>query len=47
MNLDIEDNSVAVSADYSIAITHPLVTRTTTLHFHRTETADIKKVNWE
>ncbi len=47
VNLDIDGNNVAVSADYSVVITHPLITHTTTLHFHRSEAADIKKVNWE
>ncbi|MGZ3441900.1 MAG: hypothetical protein ACXVDD_20410 [Polyangia bacterium] len=47
VNLDIDGNTVAVSADYSVEITHPMITRTTALHFHRSENADIKKVNWE
>ncbi|HEY2747372.1 MAG TPA: hypothetical protein VGL86_22270 [Polyangia bacterium] len=47
VNLDIDGNNVAVSADYSVVVTHPLITRTTTLHFHKSETADIKRVNWE
>ena len=49
VNLDVaaDNNSVAVSADYHVVVTHPLINKTTTLHFHKTETADIKKVNWE
>ena len=49
VDLDIapDNNSVAVSADYHVVVTHPLINKTTTLHFHKTETADIKKVNWE
>jgi hypothetical protein len=47
VNLDLEGNNVAVSADYNVVITHPLVTRTTTLHFHKSESADVKRVNWE
>ncbi|MGZ3405100.1 MAG: hypothetical protein ACXVAN_01565 [Polyangia bacterium] len=47
VNLDIQENNVAMTADYHVEITHPMITRTTTLHFHKTETADIKKVNWE
>jgi hypothetical protein len=47
VNLNLEGDDVAVSADYNVVITHPLVTRTTTIHFHKSETADIKKVKWE
>jgi hypothetical protein len=47
VNLDIDGSNVAVSADYSVVVTHPLTTHTTTLHFHKSESADIKKVNWE
>jgi hypothetical protein len=47
VNLDIDGDNVAVTADYHVEITHPMTTRTTTLHFHKTETANIKKVNWE
>ena len=47
VNLDIEGNNVAVSADYKVIVTHPYINKTTTLHFHKSETADIKKVNWE
>jgi hypothetical protein len=47
VNVDLEGNNAAVSADYNVIVTHPLITKTTTLHFHKTETADIKRVNWE
>ena len=47
VNLDIDGDKVAVTADYQVVVTHPGITKTTTLHFHKTETADIKKVNWE
>ena len=47
VNLDIEGDNVAVSADYSVVISHPLVSKTTTLHFHKSETANIKRVDWE
>lgn len=47
VNLDIEGDKVAVSADYNVIVTHALTTHTTTVHFHKSETADIKKVNWE
>jgi hypothetical protein len=47
VNLDLDGNNVAVSADYNVVITHPMTARTTTLHFHKSETANIKRVNWE
>ena len=47
VNLDIDGDNVAVSADYSVIVTHPLVNQTTTLHFHKSETANIKRVTWE
>ncbi len=47
VNLDIEGDKAVFSADYSVVITHPLTTKTTTLHFHKSEDANIKKVNWE
>ena len=47
VDLNIDGNNVAVSADYNVIVTHPLVRYTTTLHFHKSEAADIKRVNWE
>lgn len=47
VNLDIDGENVAVSADYTVIVTHPFINKTTTLHFHKSETANIKRVNWE
>ncbi len=47
VNLEIEGNNCAVSADYIVIVTHPMTTTTTKLHFHKSEKADIKKVDWE
>jgi hypothetical protein len=47
VNLDLEDNEVAVSADYSVVVTHPGTSRTTTLHFHKREKTSVKRVEWE
>lgn len=47
VNLDLEGDKVAVTADYNVIITHPIIEKTTTLRFHRVETADVKRVNWE
>ena len=34
-------------ADYHVIVTHPIGNYTTNVHFHKSEDADIKKVNWE
>ena len=47
VSLDIEGDKAAVSADYHVVVTHPFGNYTTNVHFHKTENADIKKVNWE
>jgi hypothetical protein len=47
VNLEIDDTSATVSADYSAVVTHPAIARTTTITFHRQETANIKPVVWE
>ena len=47
VNLDIDGDNAAVSADYRVVVTHPIINKTTTLHFHKSETANIKRVNWE
>jgi len=47
VSLDIEGEKAVVSADYNVTITHILTDRTTTLHFHKSESADIKRVDWE
>ena len=47
VNLDLDATNVVVSADYSVVVSHPVINKTTTLHFHKVETADVKKVQWE
>ncbi len=47
VNLDINDNSASMSADYRVRITHPVVSFTNSLHFVKKQTADIKTVNWD
>lgn len=46
VDLTIDGDKATVTADYRVVVTHPWVNRTTTLHFQRSETADIKAVNW-
>jgi hypothetical protein len=47
VKLDIDGDQAALSARYEVVITHPLITRTTTLHFFKKQTADIKAVVWD
>jgi len=47
VNLEIEENTAIATAEYSVVITHPYVTKTTTLHFRKVETTNIKRVEWE
>jgi hypothetical protein len=47
VNLNIEETTASMSAEYQVIVTHPLVSKTTTLHFQRKENADIKVVNWD
>jgi len=46
VGLNIDGDKATVTADYRVVVTHPYLSRTTTLHFQRSETADIKAVNW-
>ncbi len=45
MNLD--GDIVTVSAEYSVVVEHPYINKRTTLHFHRAESTNIKRVDWE
>jgi hypothetical protein len=47
LDLDTDNNSAAVSADYSVVVTHPYIHKTTTLHFHKVQKTSIKRVEWE
>jgi hypothetical protein len=47
VNLDFDGNNATLTADYRVVITHPVISRTTLLHFVRRQTADIKTVSWE
>ena len=47
VDLDIEGNLAILTADYHVIVTHPVLSRTTSLHFQKKETADIKRVSWE
>lgn len=47
VSLEILENDATMSADYKVTVTHPITTKRTTLHFKRTEHADIKKVKWD
>ncbi len=47
VNLEVLENDAAMSAEYSMVVTHPVTSKTTTLHFFRKEHADIKRVDWD
>jgi hypothetical protein len=42
----LEDKAV-LKAEYSVRITHPLIEKTTLLHFQREEGANLKRVDWD
>lgn len=47
VGLDIDGDKAAVWADYHVIVTHAVGQYTTSLHFHKSENADIKRVKWE
>ena len=47
VGLEIEGIHAWVTADYHVTVTHPGISRTTTLHFQKKEDANIKTVNWD
>jgi hypothetical protein len=47
LELDPESETATLTADYHVVVTHPLVSRTTTLHFHQSESTSLKRVRWE
>jgi hypothetical protein len=47
LDLEVQESTAEVTAQYTVVVTHPLVNRTTTMHMKRVESANIKSVNWE
>lgn len=47
VNLNLDGDKATMTADYHVVITHPHLTRITTLHFVKAETTSVKKVDWE
>jgi hypothetical protein len=49
VTLEVSPNGdkATMIADYTVVVTHPYIDKTTTVHFHRAETTDTKKVDWE
>jgi hypothetical protein len=47
VSLEILENDASMTAEYKVIISHPVTTKRTTLHFKRTEHADIKAVKWD
>lgn len=46
VDLNISDAKATVTADYTVVVTHLLVSNTSIIHFHRERGADIKNVKW-
>jgi hypothetical protein len=47
VTMNILENDASMSAEYLMVITHPVTSKTTTLHFSKREHANIKKVDWD
>jgi hypothetical protein len=47
VSASILENSATLSCEYSVRITHPLVEKTTLVHFKREEAADLRRVDWD
>jgi hypothetical protein len=47
VNLEITGTSAKLTADYKVIVSHPFVSRKSTLEFHRSASANIKKVTWD
>jgi uncharacterized membrane protein YhiD involved in acid resistance len=47
VEIEFDDNTATATANYTVVVTHPGTTRTTTLHFKRKEQANIKQVRWD
>jgi hypothetical protein len=47
IGLNVDDANCVLTADYTVKITHPLLTNPTILHMHREEKADVKRVDWD
>jgi hypothetical protein len=47
VNLNLDGDFATLSADYQVVVTHPIIHKTTTLHFHKVAQTSIKRVEWE
>lgn len=47
VDMNLDGDIATVSAEYSVVVTHPYINKKTTLHFHRSESTNIKRVDWE
>jgi hypothetical protein len=46
LNID-DNNNMLLTADYTVRITHPLLSKPTVLKMHREEKANVKRVDWD
>jgi hypothetical protein len=47
VNLNVDGDKATLTADYTVVVTHPWFNKTTTMHMHREQTANIKFVKWD
>jgi hypothetical protein len=48
VNLNVDGDRATLTADYKVVVTHPWFdNRTTTMHLHRAQSANIKFVKWD
>lgn len=47
VEIEFDDETATAMANYTVVVTHPGTTRTSTLHFKRKEHANIKQVRWD
>jgi hypothetical protein len=47
VDMNLDGDVATVSADYTVVVVHPYINKTTTLHFHRAASENIKRVDWE
>lgn len=47
VSANIEGDTAFLYAEYTVQVTHPVVDKTTTLHFKREEKTDLKRVDWD
>jgi hypothetical protein len=47
VDLNVDGDKATMTADYTVRVTHPVIDKTSKIHFHREEQANIKFVKWD